>query len=365
MTQTTDSLPLIASRRNQHTGILEFFVPQINEYAIAMVPVQTRGGLITRLVQTQFDELKELLTGLEALGDLPTAINQYKSILDTLEELSAAAGRNLDLITPDIEVVRQTIESIDTIRLANVLNAITLSRADTVAAIATNRSDIVAAVNASITAITNAITLSRADTVAAIATSETDIVAAVNASTTAITNAITLSRADTVAAIATSEANIVGAVNASNTAITNAINLLSGRVDVAIARIEAVTRTIGATRANTLDQTSVPMTNANQEYSYVIPNNTKILVFRCEPVAGATADDPPVAVDTFYSLQIGQVTLGTTGQLATGGARPKCRKLLALNEFNGNQLDLVGKTLYFACSQAGWVMSIDAWSRIN
>jgi uncharacterized phage infection (PIP) family protein YhgE len=331
MTQSTTSPPATPHLRRNDAGFLEFFVPQLGEYVIAMVPVQSRGGLVTRLAASQFAKLQELLGGIEgldALGGLAEAINQYDGVLTKLQELSITAGQNLDAITPDMEAAREALESINEVfpDFRQTIETRLLDVSNKTVDYTTRFLDVI--------------------------------------------NAITLNRADTIGAIAANKADITAAINASSTAITNTVNLLSARVDAtnqkldaANQRLDTLNQTLTNTRANTLDQTDVVMANANQEYFYVIPNNTKVLTFRVEPVAGATADDPPTAADAFYSLQTGQVALASAGQLTTGGTRPKCRRVLALNEFHQDSIDLTGKVLYFSCAQAGWVMAIDTWYR--
>lgn len=87
----------------------------------------------------------------------------------------------------------------------------------------------------------------------------------------------------------------------------------------------------------------VTMTNANQEYSRVLPANTKILTWR-----------PRSAVDVRYAFVAGVVgTSSPPGPFFT---------LKAGEVFNERNINLAAGTLYIASVAAGTIVEIEAWS---
>ena len=86
---------------------------------------------------------------------------------------------------------------------------------------------------------------------------------------------------------------------------------------------------------------TVTLTNANTEYSQVLPDNTKKIEFQARGSA-----------DVRWALVTGKVA-GPTAHYST---------LKADGDYAQDFLDLVNKTLYFASSTAGTVVEGIAWS---
>jgi hypothetical protein len=88
---------------------------------------------------------------------------------------------------------------------------------------------------------------------------------------------------------------------------------------------------------------NVTMTNANTEYSQVLPDNCK--AFAVSVQGAASTDNFRLAFVT------GKVATPTAPYLKYPGDA----------EYGKEGVNLVGKTVYAACSAAGKVLQIEAW----
>lgn len=87
---------------------------------------------------------------------------------------------------------------------------------------------------------------------------------------------------------------------------------------------------------------NVTMTSADTEYSQLLPDNTKILEFRCQDIGFSAR----------YAYETAKVATPTApyGILSAGEAKTV------------EGLNLTTKTLYFACGTAAKVMQIEVWT---
>lgn len=87
---------------------------------------------------------------------------------------------------------------------------------------------------------------------------------------------------------------------------------------------------------------NVTMTDADTEYSQVLPANTRLLEFRCQDLGVATR----------FAYETGKVATPTAPYRVLGAGEVKTLE----------GLNLVSKTLYFACASAGKIMEIECWT---
>jgi len=98
----------------------------------------------------------------------------------------------------------------------------------------------------------------------------------------------------------------------------------------------------GVSDATTPTVYNVIMTLADTEYSQLLPDNTKIVEFRCQDTGFATR----------FAYVTGKVAAPTAPYRTLGAGESKTL----------DGLDLTSKTLYFACGDAGKVMEIECWT---
>lgn len=140
----------------------------------------------------------------------------------------------------------------------------------------------------------------------------------------------------------------------SGTGTYSIVALLKGLLDACLAPTPAGTNNIGdvdvltvpttITKAETVAIYNVTMTNANQEYSQALPAGTKSF--------SASIQDGDSSFNVRYAFVTGKVATPTAPYLKYNGAV----------EFSSDELHYDSGTLYFACSSAGKVMQIIAWS---
>jgi len=114
--------------------------------------------------------------------------------------------------------------------------------------------------------------------------------------------------------------------------------VVSGQVDQGNAGTDPWPVDIGASGA--VSVYNLTLTLADTEYSQALPANTREVRFRCRTV-----------FDVRYAFVTGKVATPTAPYLT----------LPAGMEYHSDGNDLAGFTLYFASSQAGVVVEIEAW----
>ena len=86
---------------------------------------------------------------------------------------------------------------------------------------------------------------------------------------------------------------------------------------------------------------NITLTNADTEYSQLLPSGARELRFRCR-----------TSYDVRFAFSSG-VVAGPTSPYLT---------LPAGSDYYSDENDLTGKTIYFASSQAGVVIELEVWS---
>jgi hypothetical protein len=320
-------------------GQMELLVPSTQEYALAVVPIQTQGGLLVRLVasQSQFLESLDYLTELQSLSGIKDDVGKLIDSGETLNSLltSTLAQLSHNLI-PDITSTNQNI-TIANQKLIKIVESIASSITD-IQSLGTLHQDLVSTNNAlgvlhqDLVSANNALSVLHQDLVSA-------------------NNALSVLHQDLV-----STNNALGVLHQDLVSANNALSVLHQDLVAIAQKIDALSQSIAPPSSTIFANIAMPA--AQTEYSYQLPAGTKAMTLRCNILQPVVANDPPRTMDIYYSFESGQVALAARGLNNADGSLPRCRKVLALNsEFK--EVRYGNRTLYLACAQGGWVAEID------
>jgi hypothetical protein len=321
-------------------GQTELLVPATQEYALAVVPIQTQGGLLVRLVASQSQLLESLdyLTELQSLSGIKDDVGKLTDLSKVLNSLLASTLAQLSRnLIPNVTTTNQEITASNQ-KLIKIVESISNSIAD-IQSLGTLHQDLVAVNNAlnplhqDLVVINYTLGIIRQDLVA-------------------VNNALGILHQDLVVTN-----NALGILHQDLVVTNNALGILHQDLMAIAQKIDTLSQSITPPSSTIFANVAMPV--AQKEYPYQLPNGTKAMTLRCNILPPVVANDPPRTMDIYYSFESGQVDLAAKGLNNVDGSLPRCRKILALNsEFK--EVRYGNRTLYLACAQGGWVAEIDA-----